>query len=350
MSTIHDNTASTATGRAWRWLVGRSPLTDPRALVSSLAFHTLLLGLASVVALSAVVPAAPEAPPSLSGAIEPIDNRATPEPGGGPGEQGAQAVMEALPASPETDPAPPTQRDPSADALLSEILPAAPNPAGERPLPLPGPQISGLGTLPGPGQGGGGGSGGGSGGGVGRGIGPGTEFFGAREHARSFSYVIDCSGSMATRNALEVAKREILVSLNQLPPDAQFNIIFYNLQAFDPLDPNGKPHLLPATSGNKTMVRNQLARVAPDGGTDHMLALRLALTLHPEVIFFLTDADLMTNNDVTEVLSRAARTRIQCVEFGRGLDIGGNNPLRRLAAASGGTYRYIDVTHFPGVR
>ena len=28
------------------------------------------------------------------------------------------------------------------------------------------------------------------------------EFFGARDHAHSFAYVIDCSGSMATRNSL----------------------------------------------------------------------------------------------------------------------------------------------------
>src|SRR5918993_522688 len=85
------------------------------------------------------------------------------------------------------------------------------------PRSLPGPQSGGVGVLPGPGLGGGGGSGGGSGGGVGRGVGPGTEFFGARERAGSFAYVIDCSGSMATRNALDVAKRELLGSLGQLP-------------------------------------------------------------------------------------------------------------------------------------
>ena len=31
---------------------------------------------------------------------------------------------------------------------------------------------------------------------------------------------------MATRNSLDVAKREILSSINQLPPDAQFAVIF----------------------------------------------------------------------------------------------------------------------------
>jgi hypothetical protein len=182
---------------------------------------------------------------------------------------------------------------------------------------------------------------------VGRGIGPGTEFFGAREHGRSFAYVIDCSGSMATRNSLEVAKRELLASLNQLPPDTLFSVIFYNLQAIVFSDPSGQQGMMPATSGNKSRVLTQLQKVAANGGTDHMLALRTALGLKPEVVFFLTDADLMTNNDVDDILAEARGSRIQAVEFGRGTDLGLETPLRRLATTTGGTYRYIDVTKFP---
>ena len=101
-----------------------------------------------------------------------------------------------------------------------------------------------------------------------------------------------------------------------------------------------------ATAANKELIRRKLAPVVPDGGTEHMLALRAALSLHTEVIYFLTDADLMTNSDVSEVLAQSGTTRIQCIEFGRGTDIGGAGPLRRLASASGGTYRYIDVIKF----
>jgi hypothetical protein len=325
---------------SWKALMRRSPLTDPRALVSSLVFHGLLLGVASMLAFSAAAPVLSEAPAALSGEIEPVDNRAPQEGGGSPGELGGQGLVEALPRADGVAQEGST-RDPSADALLSEILPAPT--AAEAQRALPGPQITGLGILPGPGLGGGGGSGGGSGGGVGRGIGPGTEFFGAREHARSFTYVIDCSGSMATRNSLEVAKRELLNSLSQLPPDAHFGVIFYNLRAFDPIDPQGRPTLMLATAANKELVRRKLIPVVPDGGTEHMLALRAALSLHTEVIYFLTDADLMSHSDVSEVLAQSGATRIQCIEFGRGSDIGGSGPLKRLASASGGTYRYIDV-------
>jgi hypothetical protein len=152
---------------------------------------------------------------------------------------------------------------------------------------------------------------------------------------------------MATRNSLEVAKAELLASLNQLPPDAEVSVIFYNLTPKLLTDPEGRKGLMPATAANKARIKTQLAAVLPDGGTDHMSALRAALVLKPEVIFFLTDADLMTNGDVNEILAEAGSTRIQAVEFGRGINLGERTPLRRLATTTGGSYLYIDVSQFP---
>ena len=78
-----------------------------------------------------------------------------------------------------------------------------------------------------------------------------------------------------------------------------------------------------------------------------MSALRSALAVKPEVVFFLTDAHLMTNGDVDEILSEAGTTRIQAVEFGMGTSLGERTPLRRLATTTGGAYLYIDVSQFP---
>ncbi len=331
---------------------GETPMTDPRSLGSSALVHLLLILAASLTALNVVIPRASETPRAMRGEIDPADNRADQgktggQGGGSPGEIGGLGRVAFVAPASGVNPQGPGL-DPAADALLSEILPStAQKPAEALQRALPGPQTTGVGLIPGSGTGGGGGSGGGSGGGIGRGIGPGTEFFGAREHGRSFAYVIDCSGSMATRNSLEVAKRELLASLNQLPPDAQFSVIFYNLKARIFTDPAGQQGLMPATMANKVRVQNQLQTVAPDGGTDHMLALRTALGLKPEVVFFLTDADLMTNNDVNEILAEYPGSRIQAVEFGHGPDLGENTPLRRMATATGGSYRYIDVTRFP---
>jgi hypothetical protein len=151
---------------------------------------------------------------------------------------------------------------------------------------------------------------------------------------------------MAVHHALDVAKREMLASLEQLPPDARFGVVFYNLASTTFADAQGRQALMAATQANKARVRSLLASVAPDGGTNHMSALRAGLALQPEVIFFLTDADLMTMKDTDDILREAGHTRIQAVEFGIGPDLGQSAPLRKLASASGGTYRYIDIAKF----
>jgi hypothetical protein len=333
--------------------VTESPLTDPRSLGGSALFHALLFAAASLSVLSVALPRGQDTAPrrTLTGEIEPaVDNRVPKvagEGGGAPGEVGGLGNEVFRISSDGPDPNGGT-RTAAADALLSDILPdMTPKPSDSMERALPGPETSGLGILPGDGAGGGGGSGGGSGGGVGAGIGPGTEFFGTREHGRSFAYVIDCSGSMALRSSLEVAKRELLASLDRLPPDVRFMVIFYNDEAKVLADAQGRAGLMPATVSNKARVRTQLAQVPPFGGTDHKTALTAAFKAKPEVIFFLTDADMLPNSDIDEILKDAGKSRIQAVEFGGGPDLGHSTPLRRLAQTSGGTYRYIDVHKFP---
>lgn len=172
-------------------------------------------------------------------------------------------------------------------------------------------------------------------------------FFKDTASGRTFAYVINCSGSMATRNTLDVAKRELLASLDQLRPDARFSVIFYNLKIWVFTDPSGQYEMMPASVENKTWVQDQFAEVVPDGASAHSLALQNALELKPDVVFFLTPADLMTKNQVDEILTQAGQTRIHVIELGQGPDLGKLSQRRRLATATGGTYRSIDVTKFP---
>ena len=58
-----------------------------------------------------------------------------------------------------------------------------------------------------------------------------------------------------------------------------------------------------------------------------MTALRAALAMRPEVIFFLTDADFLDRADADAIRREAGKTRILAVEFGIG------SSLRRLRAA-----------------
>src|SRR5205823_8449 len=106
---------------------------------------------------------------------------------------------------------------------------------------------------------------------------------------------------------------------------------FYNIRPTVFADEQGQESLMAATAQNKVRVRSLLATIGADGGTDHMKALRAALALRPEVIFFLTDADLMKTEEAREIKAEAGATRIQCIEFGIGPDPGTSVPLRTLA-------------------
>jgi von Willebrand factor type A domain len=321
-----------------------SPLRDVRALGASAAFHVAILALASIAALGVHTPFTTAPPKVLNAEIGPVDNRVPKDEGGGAaGELGG--TSEALRISTESR----ASRGKAAlDGVADRLLADAPPPPVDSPRATekapPGPSTTGLGLLQGAGPGGGGGSGGGSGGGVGKGIGPGTEFFGAQDRASSFAYVIDCSGSMSNRGALRIAKAELLNSLDRLPPDAMFTVVFYSVRATVFPDANGMPALMPATRDNKARLRTRLNAIHPDGGTDHGVALRAAIATKPEVIFFLTDAERMEVDDAKALRDEAGAIRIQAIEFGDGPVSGATSPLRDLATGTGGTFRHIDLS------
>ena len=326
-----------------------SPLRDPRAVGVSAVFHVAILAVASIAALGARSPTATAPPNVLYGEIGPVDNRAARDDGGGaPGDRGGTA--ETLRITTESRASRGRAAlDGAADQLLAEDLPRS-SVAPRTEKPPVGPSTTGLGLLKGDDDGGGGGSGGGSGGGVGTGIGPGTEFFGARDRASSFAYVVDCSGSMSNRGALRIAKAELLASLERLPPDALFAVVFYNVRATVFPNAEGRPSLMPATIANKERLRTRLNAIHPDGGTDHLVALRAAIAMKPEVMFFLTDAERMEADDARVIRDESGSIRIQAIELGDGPLTGATSPLRDLATGTGGTFRHIDLSSRPLAR
>ncbi len=185
------------------------------------------------------------------------------------------------------------------------------------------------------------------------GLGPGTTtFFGVKDKGSRLVYVIDCSGSMLNHQAIRVAKAELMASLESLERTQQFQIIFYNTKA-DLMTIAGREQdkLYWATDVNRRLAQNYISSVQADSGTDHMPALRLALSLSPEVIFFLTDADQpqLSDKQLSDIRQlNGGRSRIHCIEFGAVPELDRPNFLKKLAQQNGGGYRYRDVTAFEG--
>ena len=65
------------------------------------------------------------------------------------------------------------------------------------------------------------------------------------------------------------------------------------------------------------------------------------------MIFFLTDADFMSDDEVKDIQTKMTSTRVQVVQFGQGTNPRQRSPLRRLAATSGGSFVFKDVNKFP---
>mgnify|MGYP003390149975 CR=1 FL=1 len=201
-----------------------------------------------------------------------------------------------------------------------------------------------------------GGAGAGRGSKAGRGNGPGagegfgeTTFFDIAAKGNRFVYVLDRSGSMYDHGAIRVAKEELVVSLAALEPTQQFQLVFYNQSQLELTGTEDRPAMQWATDINRTLARQFISHVQPDGGTDHLPALKKALRYHPENLFLLTDADqpIMSTRELNEIkMSNNGRTKIHCVEFGKGPELSADNFLKKLARDNGGTHRYRDVTQF----
>jgi len=184
---------------------------------------------------------------------------------------------------------------------------------------------------------------------------PGASFMGAQDRGSRIVFVIDCSGSMANMNlagvtAMRVAKSELVASLQQLDSSQQFQILFYSENTRLMSGRTTKPDLMFATDINKTLARQYISSVPAEGGTLHLPALKAALALSPEVIFFLTDADepQLTSGELAQVARwNGGKTHIHCIEFGKGGELANlENFLKKLARQNGGTYRYNDVEKF----
>jgi hypothetical protein len=174
-----------------------------------------------------------------------------------------------------------------------------------------------------------------------------TSLFGIVGEGYKFVYVFDRSGSMGGRGreSLQAVKAELIKSLKDLDTVHQFQIIFYNEKPIV-FNPAGAPGRLAfATDENKRRAERFLGTITADGGTDHEAALRQAIGLQPDVIFFLTDADdpKLSAKQLAKIRDLAAGIIIHAVEFGPGPKPAGKSFLAELAHQNGGQHVYVDI-------
>jgi Ca-activated chloride channel family protein len=180
-----------------------------------------------------------------------------------------------------------------------------------------------------------------------------TPFFGIVDIGSRFVYVIDCSGSMFSHDAIKAAKNELVNSLRTLNRAQQFQIVFYSTEQ-KWLKVPGKVDFRFFSADEISLRRANefIAEIQPDGGTQHLTAIELALRLRPDVLFFLTDGGKpgLSSVDLEELKRLNERhTRIHCVQFRSDDDedaVAAEEFLRKLAAQNDGQYVCRDVSRF----
>jgi VWA domain-containing protein len=175
-----------------------------------------------------------------------------------------------------------------------------------------------------------------------------TSFYGLQGEGTKFVYVFDRSGSMggSGESALRLAKNELLQSLESIGPTQQFQIVFYNERPTVFALAGLPGRLVFGNDQSKQQARRFIEEIKAAGGTDHEAALDLALRLHPDVIFFLTDADEpgLNAEQLLRIRRRNPGAVIHTIEFGPGPSTGDENFLVKLARENRGQYVYVDVS------
>lgn len=159
--------------------------------------------------------------------------------------------------------------------------------------------------------------------------------------SQSVVYVIDRSLSMGPNRAWDRARQALLACLGRLRPTAVFQVIPYNRQA-EPLRINGRTDLLLAEPATLMKVELALRELQPAGGTDHVQALRRGLALRTDLLYFVTDADELSLDNINAITRfNQGRTAVNVIALNSSSNTRVGSPLRLLAGQNGGTFRQV---------
>lgn len=178
-------------------------------------------------------------------------------------------------------------------------------------------------------------------------------YYGLPVHANRLAFVLDTSGSMATgarEPRIEVAKRELIRAIEQLPETTLFNIVVYNSH----ITP-WHESLAPASARWKAEAIAFVSAQQPTGKTSTYDAISIAMQLRSdlEAIYLLSDGapssgSLVQPDRILEAVSRMNRVRRLTINaiglFGGAADEvrGLEQFMQQLAANNYGEYRRID--------
>jgi hypothetical protein len=161
----------------------------------------------------------------------------------------------------------------------------------------------------------------------------------------SIVYLIDSSLSMGQNAAFDTARRELLVSLRQLPPTCGVQVLLYDQEPRFLVPGSSKKFLSPVPAVLDEMAV-LLEKERPGNDTNHCNALDAALALNPQTIVLVTDGDDLDEATARKILrANFAKTIIHTVELSSTRQRQpGQGGLELLAEQTHGLYRVVRLT------
>jgi hypothetical protein len=135
---------------------------------------------------------------------------------------------------------------------------------------------------------------------------------GALGSGQTIVYVLDESGSMGEWGKFAKARAALIATLRAQPQTVRFQVVLYAGTADFPL-PAPVGGCVPATADNILRVEEMLGERRPAGRSDHVAGLRLAMTLYPDFVLILTDANDLPTAKLRGLMPRAGRPVTVCV-------------------------------------
>lgn len=174
---------------------------------------------------------------------------------------------------------------------------------------------------------------------------PTLQFFGLKDAGKNVVFVLDYSGSMLDH--ADFLRAEAQAAIADLPPTSSFAIIVFRGEDEKPIIVTGKTLQIATNDAKKettTAMNNLFARGFNDGRLEPFnTALKQALKLQPDVIYFLTDGrwDPRLADEIQKANPKL-RTRINTIAFVK-KDEDYQKQLKELAEKNGGSFRFVPL-------
>lgn len=194
------------------------------------------------------------------------------------------------------------------------------------------------------------------------GLGPRSPFMGVSGNAYRIAYLVDASGSMLVRKDMVV--QSLKESVDKLKPVQFFDVIFYHPGGINEIFAKGQ--LVPATPAQKRAAYEFAEGYQAESNgqlEDPSVALRVAMGMKPQLVYFLTDGfDNGSSDSVTKLRDELKKLNaskevhvnvIYIADQGQFKQIGGGmdaqtrerilTDLRALAEENGGRFKIVEA-------